>query len=45
MKGECVCVKRFFGPVYVLVDLSYISQQRRAAGRHGPCRVRQNLAY
>ena len=22
----CVCVKRFCGPVYVLVDLSYISQ-------------------
>ena len=26
-KGVCVCVKRFCGPVYVLVDLSYISQQ------------------
>ena len=25
-KGVCVCVKRFCGPVYVLVDLSYISQ-------------------
>ena len=35
MKGVCVCVfvKRFCGPVYVLVDLAYISQHCGAQAR------------
>ena len=37
MKRECVCVKRLFGHVYVLVDLSYISKQLWEEGTLARC--------